>query len=369
MADPTRFHFDPEQRTVGAAAGRRRTWLWLGVSLLLHGALLLFALAGAARGGHTELAGVIDVVVVGPQSAGDPEAGGSAEAPPTEQERAEAPEPAKRPPEPPSAAAPAMPERPSAPPAAAAPPVRAEAERPPEIARPHAPVEHDTLAPPRRPEEVAEAPPQAQTEPREAAMRRPDGPVRPLPPGAPDRPQAVESPPDEPRTEQRAATPSRPASPSTAARKLPQRPKATAEAPPKPALAAAPRRGQRNAPPGQTASIGSPTGGDRLGRSDSDDTSNGLLNVNLNPRFRSPPPPPHYPRLSIERDEEGVVLVRALVDPAGAPQRVVLWKSSGYPLLDEAALKAVQGWRFEPMVREGRTVVSWVQVPVRFRLR
>ncbi|MCW5772172.1 MAG: energy transducer TonB [Rhodospirillaceae bacterium] len=81
-----------------------------------------------------------------------------------------------------------------------------------------------------------------------------------------------------------------------------------------------------------------------------------------------PPAPPRYPRISIAREEEGVVLVRALVNPAGTPQRVVVFRSSGYPNLDEAAIDAVRGWRFEPMVRGGRAVVAWVQVPVRFRL-
>jgi protein TonB len=123
----------------------------------------------------------------------------------------------------------------------------------------------------------------------------------------------------------------------------------------------------KQAPKGQTASLGAPTGGDRLGRSDSDDTG-GLLNVNFNPRFRAPPSPPVYPRQSIERDEEGVVLVRALVDPSGAPQRVLIHKGSGFRLLDEAALEAVRRWRFEPMVRDGRATSAWVQVPVRFRL-
>jgi protein TonB len=192
--------------------------------------------------------------------------------------------------------------------------------------------------------------------------------ARPAEPSAvapPPPPQKAEAP-LEPTPPKTAAAPPRPeAPPATAATQVPPRPKAARE-PAKPALAAA-RQGRREAPPGQTASLGAPNGGERLGRSNSDDTG-GVINVNVNPRFRQPPPPPHYPKLSIERDEEGVVLVRALVDPSGAPQRVVIWKSSGYPLLDEAALKAVQGWRFEPMLREGRAIVSWVQVPVRFRL-
>ena len=86
------------------------------------------------------------------------------------------------------------------------------------------------------------------------------------------------------------------------------------------------------------------------------------------PRFRAPPVPPVYPRQSIARDEEGVVLVRALVDPSGAPQRVLVHKGSGFPLLDDAALEAVRRWRFEPMIRDGRATSAWVQVPVRFRL-
>lgn len=295
MAEPRQFNFDSGQRSVATnPVRRRRTWMWVVVSLVLHGAIILFALSGAARGGKAELLGTLDVTVVGPVSAGRPDGDtADADAKPVEKSP---PSPLARPP---------APER--------APP------RPEELPEPAKPAEAPKTQP--LPQEA------------DAAPLRPSPPPPPpeKKPPAPPRPTAAPAPKAEPRV----ARPS--------------------------------RRGVKNAPLGQTASLGSPTGGERLGHTDTDDGS-GLLDVNLNPRFRIPPSPPHYPRASIAREEEGVVLVRALVDPAGAPQRVMVFKSSGYPNLDDAALEAVRRWRFEPMIRGGRTVVSWVQVPVRFRL-
>jgi len=74
MAEPRPFQFDSQQRSVGAAGGKRRiAWPWIALSLALHGALVLFALMGAARGGHTELVGTLEVSIVGAPSAGDPD--------------------------------------------------------------------------------------------------------------------------------------------------------------------------------------------------------------------------------------------------------------------------------------------------------
>src|SRR6185503_19848379 len=74
MAEPKPFQFDSEQRSVGAAGSRRRSaWPWIALSLALHGAIALFALLGAARGGHSELLGTLEVTVVGTPTAGDPD--------------------------------------------------------------------------------------------------------------------------------------------------------------------------------------------------------------------------------------------------------------------------------------------------------
>ncbi|MCW9058713.1 MAG: energy transducer TonB [Gammaproteobacteria bacterium] len=79
-------------------------------------------------------------------------------------------------------------------------------------------------------------------------------------------------------------------------------------------------------------------------------------------------PPPSYPRLSRRLREEGEVELRVRVDPAGQPVVVELARSSGSGRLDEAALRAVRDWRFEPARRGGQAVEAWVRVPILFKL-
>ncbi len=88
-----------------------------------------------------------------------------------------------------------------------------------------------------------------------------------------------------------------------------------------------------------------------------------------NPRFRLPPSPPAYPARARDLGQEGEVVVRARLDLSGAPEEVVVHRSSGFDLLDRAALAAVRRWAFEPGRRGGQAVPAWVQVPVRFALR
>ncbi len=71
---------------------------------------------------------------------------------------------------------------------------------------------------------------------------------------------------------------------------------------------------------------------------------------------------------SKRRREEGEVRVAVTVGPDGRPLRVSLAKSSGHPLLDQAAVDAVRTWTFEPARASGVAVTSEVVVPVRFSL-
>lgn len=87
------------------------------------------------------------------------------------------------------------------------------------------------------------------------------------------------------------------------------------------------------------------------------------------PRYRLPPTPPAYPQRSIELNQQGEALVRVRLDPDGSVAEILLWRSSGFPRLDRAALAAVRGWHFLPAVRDGRPVAAWVEIPVRFHLR
>ena len=79
-------------------------------------------------------------------------------------------------------------------------------------------------------------------------------------------------------------------------------------------------------------------------------------------------PPPIYPRLLREQGIEGVVWLRVWVDCDGHPQQINIIQASGYRLFDEAALRAVQHWRFSPAQQGDRHVASWVEFPIRFSL-
>jgi protein TonB len=79
-------------------------------------------------------------------------------------------------------------------------------------------------------------------------------------------------------------------------------------------------------------------------------------------------PPPDYPPRARRLGLEGEVLVRTKVLTNGECGELVLGQSSGYALLDKAALEAVRTWRFRPARRGDEEIVSWVDIPVRFRL-
>lgn len=85
-------------------------------------------------------------------------------------------------------------------------------------------------------------------------------------------------------------------------------------------------------------------------------------------RFRSQPAPPVYPKRALSQNQQGVATVRALIDERGHAQDIRLYASSGYPMLDRAALEAVSRWDFLPATRDGHPVSAWVEVPVRFHI-
>lgn len=79
-------------------------------------------------------------------------------------------------------------------------------------------------------------------------------------------------------------------------------------------------------------------------------------------------PPPKYPTLARRRGWEGTVQLLVLVLENGRVGDISVARSSGHPLLDEAALKAVARYQFVPGLQGNETVSMRVQVPVHFRL-
>ena len=90
--------------------------------------------------------------------------------------------------------------------------------------------------------------------------------------------------------------------------------------------------------------------------------------VKARPNYLRNPEPP-YPLLARRRRQEGTVLLSVRVTENGRAALVNLKTSSGYPLLDEAALRAVRDWEFDPARAAGIAVESQIEVPVRFVLK
>ncbi len=79
-------------------------------------------------------------------------------------------------------------------------------------------------------------------------------------------------------------------------------------------------------------------------------------------------PKPRYPRVAEKRGMEGVVMINVRVGRDGRPVRTLIHTSSGYGVLDRAALKAVRSWRFEAARRGNSRVEGEVLVPIHFEL-
>lgn len=79
-------------------------------------------------------------------------------------------------------------------------------------------------------------------------------------------------------------------------------------------------------------------------------------------------PLPQYPEMAQRRGQQGTVSLEVLVLSDGRVGDVRLLVSSGYKMLDQAALKAVKRWQFKPATSLGRVVESRVKVPIDFVL-
>lgn len=86
------------------------------------------------------------------------------------------------------------------------------------------------------------------------------------------------------------------------------------------------------------------------------------------PSFRQAPTAPRYPTLARQRRLQGVVWVEVRLGVRGEQRERRLLRSSGVPMLDRAALEAVQTWHFNPERVGGQPVPSRVQIPIEFNL-
>jgi protein TonB len=81
------------------------------------------------------------------------------------------------------------------------------------------------------------------------------------------------------------------------------------------------------------------------------------------------PPEPRYPNAARAAHEEGLVLLRVIVDERGRARSVEVLQSSGHARLDEAARTAVRRALFKPYLDNGVARAAVVTVPIEFAIR
>ncbi len=86
------------------------------------------------------------------------------------------------------------------------------------------------------------------------------------------------------------------------------------------------------------------------------------------PYLISTPKPVRYPRWALRQGWQGNLDIALEIKADGSVGRTKVMKSSGYRLLDQAASESVQTWHFHPAMKDGKAVVTCIQVPVSFQL-
>ena len=79
-------------------------------------------------------------------------------------------------------------------------------------------------------------------------------------------------------------------------------------------------------------------------------------------------PPPRYPRFAKDREIEGWVRLKLLVDSSGGVAKVQVLCSQPPGIFDEAATNAVRHWSFIPAKLSGKSVPTWCIVTIFFKL-
>lgn len=94
--------------------------------------------------------------------------------------------------------------------------------------------------------------------------------------------------------------------------------------------------------------------------------------VNKVPPRQNPRRPliePSYPAQSKRLGEEGATVLRLYIDEDGGVADAQVSKSSGFPRLDEAAVKhAKRSWRFLPGMEDGKPVAMWYEFRVVWKI-
>ncbi len=87
------------------------------------------------------------------------------------------------------------------------------------------------------------------------------------------------------------------------------------------------------------------------------------------PYLISQPKPISYPRWAIRQGWQGRFVIAIEIRTDGTVGRYKVMKSTGRRILDKVATDAVRSWKFQPAVKNGKIVVTCIEIPVIFELQ
>ena len=120
----------------------------------------------------------------------------------------------------------------------------------------------------------------------------------------------------------------------------------------------------------KTASINGPVrrgGQQHMGPLPRNQSGQGRI-VYARPKYKENPLP-HYPKVARRRGYEGRTLLMVKVLENGRAGEIEIKESSGFKVLDTAALRSVSSWTFVPGTTNGKRTQQWIRVPIRFVLK
>ena len=79
-------------------------------------------------------------------------------------------------------------------------------------------------------------------------------------------------------------------------------------------------------------------------------------------------PAPKYPKIAIRNKYQGKVILCVNVNKDGSVSQVNICSSSGFHLLDNAALKTIKKWHFKAATKNNELITAKIRIPVIFAL-
>ncbi|MBW1649338.1 MAG: energy transducer TonB [Deltaproteobacteria bacterium] len=125
-------------------------------------------------------------------------------------------------------------------------------------------------------------------------------------------------------------------------------------------------------PPSQTTykaeNFYSENSGQKIKNTAADTAADNKKKLKQTPPVYKNTPPPTYPKLAKKRGHKGTTIIDALIGINGKIKEIKTNNSSGYEILDNAAVEAVKKWLFIPASVGDKKIEMRVTIPIKFEI-